>query len=181
MAHPPLVAVDHAERVGRHQGHFVVGQIDDLVGLAHQRRGVAGNVVAPGADADDQRAAQPGGHKNVRVCAKQHRQAVGALKLGQRPLDGANQRLVVGCRHVLPCRDLAEATVDEVGDHFRVGLGAEFVSLGNQAVFEHLEVLDHTVVGDRHGAVAAKMRMGILVGGRSVGSPAGVADADLAG
>ena len=42
-------------------GQFVVGQVDDLVGVAGQRRGVAGDEVLAVADADHQRAAQPGG------------------------------------------------------------------------------------------------------------------------
>ena len=76
-------------------GQFVVGQVDDLVGVAGQRRGVAGDEMLALADAHHQRAAQPGGDQHVRIIAKQDRQAVGSLELRQRGADGADQRLVV--------------------------------------------------------------------------------------
>ena len=50
-----------SQRVGGDQGDLMIGQIDDLVGAAGQRRGVAGDEVLAVADADDQRAALPGG------------------------------------------------------------------------------------------------------------------------
>ena len=64
------------------------------------------------ADADDQRAAQPGGDHHVRLVAEEDRQAVGAVELRQGRLHRGDQRLVVGGRHVLPpaaaaCRQLA--------------------------------------------------------------------------
>ena len=31
MRHLPLVAMDHAQRIGRDDGHLVIGQVDDLV------------------------------------------------------------------------------------------------------------------------------------------------------
>ena len=60
MVDVPVVAVDDAERVGGDDGQLVVGQVDDLVGVADQRRGVAGDEVLAVADADHQRAAAAG-------------------------------------------------------------------------------------------------------------------------
>ena len=70
----------------------MVGQIDDLVGVAGQRRGVAGDEVLAVADAHHQRAAQPGGDEHVGIIAKQDRQAVGAVQLRQRLAHGRDQR-----------------------------------------------------------------------------------------
>ena len=71
------------QRVGREHGQLVVGQVDDLVGVAGQRRGVAGDEVLAVAHADHQRAAQPGGDHHLRPVAKDDRQAVGPLELRQ--------------------------------------------------------------------------------------------------
>ena len=78
-----LVAVNDLQRIAGQHGQFMVGQVDDLVGVAGQRRGVAGDEMLACADADDQRAAQPGGDHHFRLVAKDNRQAVGALQLRQ--------------------------------------------------------------------------------------------------
>ena len=61
----PLVAVNHPQRVGREHGQFVVGQIDDLVGVAGQRRGVAGDEMLAVAHADAP-AGCPAGRRSAR-------------------------------------------------------------------------------------------------------------------
>ena len=70
----------------------MIGQIDDLVGVAGQRRGVAGDEVLAVADAHHQRAAQPRGDDHVGIIAKQDRQAVGAVQLRERLLHRRDQR-----------------------------------------------------------------------------------------
>ena len=96
-----LVAVDHAQAVGRDHRQLVVGQVDDLVGVAGQGRGVAGHEMLAGAHADDQRAAQPGGDQHVGPVAEEDRQPVGALELRQAP--PARRRPAAGSRRP-PCR-----------------------------------------------------------------------------
>ncbi len=84
--------MDDAERVGRDHGEFMIGQVDDLVGVADQRRGVAGDEVLAVADADHQRAAQPRGDDHVGPIAEHDGQAIGAAKLQQRGLHRVDQR-----------------------------------------------------------------------------------------
>ena len=87
-----LIAIDDAQRIGRDHGHLVIGQVDDLVGVPGQRRGVAGHEVLAVADAHHQRAAQPRGDDHVGIIAKQDRQAIGALQLRQRLAHRLDQR-----------------------------------------------------------------------------------------
>ena len=94
VAHVAFVAVDDADRLGRDHREFVVGQVDDAIGVSDERRAVAGDEVLAVADADHQRAAQPGGDDHVRPIAEHHRQAVGAAELGERRLNGSDERRV---------------------------------------------------------------------------------------
>ena len=58
-----------------------------------------------------------------------------------------------------------QLTVDQVRDHFGVGLALELAALGDQLVAQRLEILDDAVVDQRH--FAGGVRMGIA----SVGAP----------
>ena len=148
--HVPLVAMDHAQRVGRDDGHLVVGQIDDLVGVADQRRGVAGDEMLAVADADHQRAAEPGGDDHVGIVAEHDRQAVGAVQLGQRRLHGVDQRAMLridrrrrssaASSAVLSRASCSsQATGDQVGDHFGVGRRAEAIALAFEPLLERAD------------------------------------------
>ena len=74
-----LVAMDHPQTVRGDDGQLVLGQVDDLVGIAGQRRGVAGDEMLAGAHADNQRAAEAGGNDHAGPTAKQNGQAVRTL------------------------------------------------------------------------------------------------------
>ena len=129
----------------------MIGQINDSLGVADERRGVAGDKVLILADADHQRAAQPGGNDHVGMFAEDNRQAVGAAELGQGFLNGADQRFVrigrlisvadfavaellpVGIVVLSACghRGLFfQATGNQMGDDFGIGRGAEDVAFG---------------------------------------------------
>ena len=176
--------------VGRDHGQFVIGQIDDLVGVAGQRRGVAGHEMLVGPHADDQGAAQPGGDQHLRPLSKEDRQSVGPLELREGRLDRADQRLIVGGRHVgqLPTwpQNRApwlppEATVDQVGDDFGVGGRLKLVSLLLEALLDGVKVLDDSVVNHGQRGVAAQVRVCVYIAWGTVGSPTGVSDPDVAG
>ncbi len=187
-----LLAIDHPQTVGRDDGQFVIGQVDDPIGMSGQRRGVAGDPMLARSDAHDQRTGMAGGDDDVGIVAKQDRQSVGPLKLRQRRADGADQRLVIvfGKRGPEPGRPLAVAiaaggfflqtTGDQVGDDFGVGGRMELIALGQQPVFQRAEVFDHAVVNHGDRAISAEMGMGVAIGGRSMRGPAGVAHADFA-
>ena len=176
-----LVAMNDPQAVGGDDGQLVIGQIDDLVGETGQGRGVAGDEMFAGADADDQRASEPGGDQHLGPLAEENRQAVGSLELRQGGLDGGDQRLVADGRHVGDRRLALQATVDQMGDHLGIGRRLEDVSLALEALFDGLEVLDDAVMDQGQRAVAAHMGVCVNIAGGSVGSPAGVADADMAG
>ncbi len=51
------------------------------------------------------------------------------------------------------------------------------IALFDQATLERLEVLDHAIVNDGNLAVTTQVGVGVDVARRTVGGPAGVADA----
>src|SRR3981081_1705250 len=67
--------------------------------------------------------------------------------------------------------------LDQVRNDFRIGLGGELVSFGDQLLLEREIVLDDAVVHDHDSARAVAMRMGVLFGGTAMRGPAGVSDA----
>jgi len=66
-------------------------------------------------------------------------------------------------------------------EHLGVGAGFEFVAGLEQFVPEPVVIFDDAVVDDGDPAGLIQVGMGIYVGRRAVGGPAGVADADVAG
>ena len=70
----------------------MVGEVADLLGVAHERLIGAGHKMFAVAVTDHQRAAEPSGDDRIRIIAEQHRQAVSALQLGQRRLYRLDQR-----------------------------------------------------------------------------------------
>ena len=169
--------MDDPQPFGRDHRQLVVGQVDDLVGEAGHRRGVAGDEVFARAHADHQRRAQPGGDNHLRPVAEDDRQAVGAVELRQGMLDGGDQRPVLGRRHVLDRRLPLQATGDQVGDHLGIGVGAELVALLHERPLDRLEILDDAVMDQGQHAVPSQMGVRVDVGGHAVGGPAGMADA----
>ncbi len=65
VMHFSLVAMDDAQVIGRDDGDLVLGQVDNLVRIADQRRGIAGDKMLVFADADHQRAAMAGRDDHV--------------------------------------------------------------------------------------------------------------------
>ncbi len=68
--------------------------------------------------------------------------------------------------------------LDEVSEHFRVGLGLEGVSAGDELVAQLTEVLDDAVVDDRDTACAIAEGMGVEIARPTVRGPASVAQPD---
>ena len=70
---------------------------------------------------------------------------------------------------------------DQMGQDFGVRGGTEGVAGFEELFLEAVVILDDAVVDDGDFAGLVQVRVGIFVGGRAVGGPAGVADAELAG
>ena len=99
VPHVAFIAMDDSDRLGGDHGDFIVGQVDDAIGVPDERRAVAGDEMFAVADADHERAAQPGGDDHVRPIAENHRQAVRAAELGECRLNGSDERrILVGRR-----------------------------------------------------------------------------------
>src|SRR6266536_3128275 len=62
-----------------------------------------------------------------------------------------------------------------------VGRRMEPVSGLNQPFLDPVEIFDHAIMDDGDSAALIEVRVGVLVGRRSVGSPAGVSDSQVAG
>ena len=131
-----------AQRVGRDHGQLVIGQVDDLVGVAGQGRGVAGHEVLAVAHAHDQRAAaaaRRSSRRDNRGTGPPGRRCLAAAPArAARPRPAADA-LARWCRQIagsapcdpcswLPGRLLIQATGDQVGDDFAVGGRAEHVA-----------------------------------------------------
>ena len=66
---------------------------------------------------------------------------------------------------------------DQMGEHLGVGLRVEMVAFALKAGAQGAVVLDDAVVDQRDVAGLVEMRVGVGLGGRAVGGPAGVGDA----
>ena len=123
----------------------MVRQVDDFVGVAHERAGVAGQEELFFADADHERASQPGADDRVGKIAEKDRQAIRPLEHGQRLLRRPAMQLVDGPPS---SRVLVEMVGDQVGDDFGVGVAVEDVAQLLQLVAQHGVILDDAVVHD---------------------------------
>ncbi len=107
-----------AVAVGVEHGELAVLEVDDVAGVAHERRDVGGDEHLVLADADDDGRARARGDDRVRLQGVDHDEPVGALDAGERRAHGVLQR---EARAVA----LLERLADQLGDALGVGLGGE--------------------------------------------------------
>ena len=150
------------------EGDVALLEVLDAAGERGQRHGVGAHEHLALAVADGERAALAGDDHQVLAALEQHGEREGALEAA----DGRERRLL-GLHAPL------DVEAHQVGDDLGVGLGGEAAALGLELGAELAEVLDDAVVDD--GDAAADVGVGVDLGGRAVGGPAGVADAGGAG
>jgi hypothetical protein len=132
--------------------------------LAEEGRRVGAEEHLAVGDADDERALEPGAHEELGMVVVDHDEGEVALELAIRPLDRLGEIAVV-------------VPLDQMGDHLGVGLGAEAVALGLEALLELAVVLDDAVQDEREPSVlAARQRVRVLLGDSAVRRPARVAE-----
>ena len=149
-------------------GNLLVLQPVDVPGAGEDGRHVAGDIVLPFPDADDQGAVLPHGENAVRAVGADDAQRVAALHLGDDFLNGLQHvAFVVVFQHL--------------GHHFRVGVGDELHAPADEMVFQVQVILDDAVVHHGEQATVADLGMGIDVGRGPMGGPPGVTDAHSAG
>jgi hypothetical protein len=159
-------AVEGGQRVAvAADDHLAFLQHDDLAGVLQHRRDVGGDEHLALADPDDQR----------RGAVAREDQPVGRLRR-----DDAQRERAAHLRQRAPQRGDEVALVvrlDEVREHFGVGLAAEDVAFAEQLRAQRRVVLDDAVVDDGDPAAAVHVRVRVGVGGAAVGRPARVPDA----
>ena len=166
--------------------HVAFLEVDDLVGDAGQRHGVAREeplaLALASADAQHQRGAFARADDAARLVAAEDGDGVGAAQASHGALHGLEQVAFVELVH-------------EVGDHLRVGLAREHVAARAQLGAQLVVVLDDAVVHEGHlagrGAAAVhegarglqrpgavrEVGVGVVHGRSAVRGPAGVGDA----
>ena len=141
----------------------VVGELH-LARLLQEGGRVRGEEHLAAADPDHERRLVPRGDEHVGVIVMDDDEGEVALELGERAPDRLGEIALV-------------VALDQVRDGLRVGLGAERVSLRDQALAELAVVLDDPVQDDRHlRAVAAGQRVRVRLGDAAVRRPARVAE-----
>ncbi len=160
----PAGGVEDRNLVAAHDRDVAVLEIGDAVGERREREGVRSQIGLVLAIAHRQRAALARTDEQRFLAAEDHRQRIGA---GQPP-----HRLL---RRVLGLGAAVEIVGDQVHRHFAVGLGFEFVALGEELGAQVAEILDDAVMDD--GDACIGVRMGVDLGRRAMRRPARVADA----
>ena len=171
-------AVVELDAQGREQGDFAVLQGQDRAGEAGQGRGIASAEKFPFAQANQQGRLAAGHHQATRHRRPDDGQGIGPLELGQHQLHRLQQQAATGdAALVLQGSQLAG---EQVGDHLRIGVGAEDNALGLELLAQAAVVLDDAVLNHGHLAAAIEVGVGIALLGLAVGGPTGVADAAVA-
>jgi hypothetical protein len=142
-------------------------EIGDAVGHRRERERVGAEVHLALAIADGERRAAAGADHQVLLALEEEGEREGAFQPGERRAGGFERG-----------QARAQLAGAELGDGLGVGLGFEGDALGFQLGAQGAEVLDDAVV--HHGDGAGAVGMGVAVGRRAVGGPAGVADAAVA-
>lgn len=157
-----LVAVD--------DGDLSVVDVDEILRVFDDRRGVRREEILALADADNHRAALTCGDDLVAVALLDDGDGIGADHLLEGLLHGFEQRAAVRRADIF----------DQVDQHLRVGAAAERVAVGRQGILQHAEVLDDAVVDQ--GDVLRFGVVGVCIGivRHAVRGPARVGDADRA-
>ena len=187
MSVTPLLGHDRvpqdAARRPQHRGAVEVGDLDpgagddrDVPVLQHH------HVAGVGEDGRD-----VGGEEGLVLAEPHHHAARAELgrdqPVGHAPVEddhrvGAAQLAERAADRLVEPRGVLEMPLHQVGDDLGVGLRLEDVPLGLQALLDRQVVLDDAVVHHDQLARAVGVGVCVLVGGASVGGPAGVTEAD---
>ena len=150
------------ETFGGQDGDFVVGEVDDLFGVAEERAGVACDEVFVRSDADDQWTAVSGGQNQVGSRTKQDSESVGAFEFSEGDVDRLEEGgFVFGFFAELDL--FIEMMRDEMRDDLGVSFRLEYESEGLQLFAERSIVFDDAVMDEDDLSVAAGVRMRVFV------------------
>ena len=148
--------------------HIAVFQIGNAIGERRQREGVGTEIGFSFGITHSHRCALARADQKTFMILEDHGDGISAGETRHRRLGGR-------VRH----HALVEIVGDQMGGHFAVGLGFEFVAAPDQFLAQLAEILDDAVMDD--GDPRRCVRMGVGFGGRAMRRPPRVADAGLAG
>ena len=160
----------HCDGAGGEHGHFVVGQGEEVTGMAEERRDVRSQERHVVAQPEYQWGGTAGRDDRVRLIGMEDGDGEGTPHAPERGPGGFGQRQ--SRRHLL---------LDEMGHHFGVGGRGHRVAGAHQLAAQRAVVLDDPVVDDGEAARAVEVGVGVLGRRVAVGGPAGVADARAVG
>ena len=147
---------------------LAVIQIQGVTGIGYQRRHVRGKEVFANTDTKDQRTGFPHRYDFPRTVGAENAEGIGACQSGSRSHDGFLKIPMV-------------VHLDQMDDHFCIRLTAEGIAVCGQFLPQSHIILDDAVMNHRKPSVTAHVRMGIGIGRRSMGRPAGMTDAGKSG
>ena len=143
-------------------------QIGDAVGERRQRKRIRPDISFGLGMAHRQRRALARADQQAFMVLEDHGDGIGAGQPRHRLLGGLVRQ-----------QPLFQVSSHQMGGHFAVGFRFERVAFGLQFGLEFAKILDDAIVHDRDAPCG--VRMGIALGRRAMGSPAGVANAGVTG
>ena len=152
--------------MGHH--HFFLLQQVILPGVFYNGRYIGGHIATGLILGRNQRAAPADAVNGIRFPFQQHTEAVSSLHLRRSGMDGCHRALVQLHMVVQQCRR-----------YFGIGLGQEVISFTLQPLPQRPVVFYNAVMHQRHTALP--VGVGIHIIGHTMGGPAGVPDAAVAG
>jgi hypothetical protein len=150
--------------VGANHCDVAIAQMHDVLRVTHEGRDVGGDEHLPLADAENHGASVAGDDDRLRALRIDDGEAVGADDETQRGANRVDERVRVHGR-------------DEMGDDFRIRLGAEHDALRLELRAKCTGVFDDAVVDDRVPIARVAVRVRVPVARLAVRGPAGVRDA----
>ncbi|MNQ83516.1 hypothetical protein D3C85_985990 [compost metagenome] len=142
-------------------GDVALFQVHEAIGDLTQRQLVGGEEVLTQAQANHQRAATASRNQTIRLQSTDHRQTVSTVQL----FDG-------GLKSNSQVDQFFELVIEQVSDHFGIGVGGEHVTQCLELFAQGFVVFDDAVV--HHGQIAGEVRVSVAFTGCAVGCPTGV-------
>ena len=151
-----------------HLGHLAVIQEEHPAGVIEQGGNIGGHKALFLSESDHNGRGVFGRQERFRVSLAQGNQGE---RTGKMPQGGPGR--------FTERESLLQVLVDQMGNDFSIRLRAEHPPFTYELVAQLKIVLDNAVVDDHH--IAGAVRVGVLLGRRPMGRPAGVTDTDRAG
>ena len=181
MGNLALIAVSNLKCIGSDHRNLMISKVNNLIGVTYHWRCITGDKVLTISNSNDQRTAESSSNHQVRMVSKQNHQSIGASQLPQslfyRCYNDAACVITLGFMRF----QAIQATRNQVGDHFAVGIRLEIKTFANQSLFQERIILNHTIMNNRHYRLTTMVRMGIFLIRNPVRRPASVSYSDSPG